>query len=79
MDPAGGGQEVHLKIADSGFIPVTGAKEQGAHHRHHCREHPNDGGHDEQDRQVEHEELAAAPPKQRLLVVEQFADLRRHF
>jgi putative hydrolase of the HAD superfamily len=28
---------------------------------------------------LEHEELAAAPPKQRLLVVEQFADLRRHF
>lgn len=30
MDPAGGGQEVHLKIVDSGFIKVTGIKEQGA-------------------------------------------------
>jgi putative hydrolase of the HAD superfamily len=28
---------------------------------------------------LEHEELAAAPAKQRLLVVDQFADLRQHF
>jgi putative hydrolase of the HAD superfamily len=28
---------------------------------------------------LEHEDLADAPPKQRLLVVEQFADLRSHF
>jgi putative hydrolase of the HAD superfamily len=28
---------------------------------------------------LEHEDLAAAPAKQRLLVVEQFADLRQHF
>jgi putative hydrolase of the HAD superfamily len=28
---------------------------------------------------LEHEELAAAPPRQQLLVVEQFADLRKHF
>ena len=28
---------------------------------------------------LEHEELAAAPPAQQLLVVEQFADLRQHF
>jgi putative hydrolase of the HAD superfamily len=28
---------------------------------------------------LEHEELASAPPRQQLLVVEQFADLRHHF
>jgi putative hydrolase of the HAD superfamily len=28
---------------------------------------------------LEHEELASAPPSQRLLVVEQFGDLRKHF
>ncbi len=28
---------------------------------------------------LEHEELAAAPPRQRLLVVERFADLKSHF
>ena len=28
---------------------------------------------------LEHEELAAAPPSQKLLVVEQFGDLRKHF
>jgi putative hydrolase of the HAD superfamily len=28
---------------------------------------------------LEHEELAAAPPAQRLLVVDQFADLQKHF
>jgi putative hydrolase of the HAD superfamily len=28
---------------------------------------------------LEHEELAAAPPSQRLLVVDQFADLQKHF
>jgi putative hydrolase of the HAD superfamily len=28
---------------------------------------------------LEHEELASAPPRQRLLVVDRFADLRKHF
>jgi len=28
---------------------------------------------------LEHEEVAAAPPSQQLLVVDHFADLRKHF
>jgi hypothetical protein len=30
MDPAAGGQEVHFKIADSGFVQVTSAQAEGA-------------------------------------------------